>query len=158
MHPLLVPGEWFVEGRYHPAGKATQRVTGVTTVHAAEEYPETLRVQGEIRSAEDPGARPVHSSFHLDVVSSQTVRFRMDSLPLATVLVGEGHFDEDTMVIRYASPDRRIVGVETFVGPTSDDMRHAGVILADGSPVTSWIARLERVRGKGSRRPNSIKS
>lgn len=151
MHPLLVPGEWLVEGRYHPAGKSARQVAGVTTVLAAEEYPETLRVEGEIRGLGDPGSRPVYSKFHLDVVSSQTVRFRMDSQPLATVLVGEGLYDDHVMVIRYASPDRRILGVETFVGVGRDEIRHAGVMLADGAPVTSWLARLERVRSSGAR-------
>jgi hypothetical protein len=145
MHVLLVPGAWLLEGTYFPTGKPVQQLVGVTEVHSSEEFPETLRIEGEIREAANPTSRPVHSSFHLDVTSSSTVRFRMDSLPLGTVLVGQGFYDDFSLVLRYASPDRRIVGFESFVGCGPAEIRSTGVILADGSPVTSWLARLERL-------------
>lgn len=147
MHPLLVPGSWLVEGDYFPTGRAPNRVKGVTEVHSSEQFPETLRVEGEIRDADDPTARPVRSTFHVDVASANAVRFRMDSLPLATVLVGDGRFDAATLVLRYGSPDRRIIGVETFVATAPGEMRSSGLLLVDGSPATMWLARLERVRG-----------
>ncbi len=145
VHPLLVPGAWLVEGTYFPTGRGPNRVVGVTEVHAAEQFPETLRIEGELRDAEDPAARPVCSSFHVDVASSTALRFRMDSLPLATVLVGDGFFDQVSLVLRYASPDRRFVGCESYVACGSSEIRSTGVLLADGVPVTSWLARLERV-------------
>lgn len=147
MHPLLVPGSWLLEGRYYPSGRSPQRVLGVTEVRSAEEFPETLRIEGEVRDAENPTARPVRSAFHLDIAGATTVRFRMDSQPLATVLTGDGHFDEHVMVLRYASPDRRLQGVESYVRCSDNEMRATGVLLADGAPVTSWLARLERLRG-----------
>ena len=145
MHPLLVPGSWLLEGDYYPFGRPAQRLIGVTEVRPSESFPETLQVQGEVRDAGSPSARPVRSTYHLDVAGTTSVRFRMDSLPLGTVLTGEGYFDEHVLVVRYASPDRRIQGVESFVSAGSDEMRASGVLLADGAPVTCWIARLERV-------------
>jgi hypothetical protein len=147
MHPLLVPGSWLLEGQYYPSGRPSQRVLGVTEVRSDEEFPETLRVEGEVRDAENATARPVRSTFHLDVSGSTSVRFRMDSQPLATVLTGEGHFDEHVLVIRYSSPDRRLQGVESYVRCSDDEMRATGVLLAEGAAVTSWLARLERLRG-----------
>jgi hypothetical protein len=147
MHPLLVPGAWLLEGEYFPSGKPVEHVTGVTEVHASEQFPETLTVEGEVRDSEDPASRPVRSAHHLDVLARDRVRFRMDSLPLGTVLVGDGFFDDVTMLVRYASPDRRLIGVETYVATGRDEMRATGVLLADGTPVTSWVARLERVQG-----------
>jgi len=152
VHPLLVPGSWLLDGRYHPAGRDAQHVAGVTEVRPSDEFPETLRVDGEVRDVERPAARPVRSTYHLDLVGATAVRFRMDSLPLGTVLLGEGHFDDETLVLRYASPDRRILGVESFVSCGADRMRATGVLLADGAPVTAWLAALERVAGASPRR------
>lgn len=146
MHPLLVPGAWLVEGDYFPAGRPANRVKGVTEVHSSEQFPETLHIEGEIRDADDLASRPVRSTFHVDVASARSIRFRMDSLPLGTVLVGDGHYDAQTLVFRYASPDKRILGVETYVACGADEMRTSGVVIVDGSPVTSWLARLERLR------------
>jgi hypothetical protein len=145
VHPLLVPGAWLVDGNYFPTGRAANRVVGVTEVHASEQFPETLRVEGEVRDAGDPAARPVRSAFHLEVASSNALRFRMDSLPLGTVLIGDGFFDQVSLVLRYASPERHLVGCETYVACGPGEMRSTGVLLADGVPVTSWLARLERV-------------
>ena len=147
MHPLLVPGSWLLEGRYYPSGRPPQRVLGATEVRAAEDYPETLQVEGEVRDADNATARPVRSTYHLDVSGPATIRFRIDSLPLATVLTGEGFFDEHVLVFRYASPDRRLQGVESYVRCGEDEMRATGVLLAEGAPVTSWLVRLERLRG-----------
>lgn len=147
MHPLLVPGSWLVEGDYFPTGRAPNRVQGVTEVHSSEQFPETLRVEGEIRDADDPGSRPVRSTFHVDVATASSVRFRMDSLPLGTVLVGDGRFDATSLVLRYGSPDKRIIGVETYVATSPGEMRTSGLVLVDGAPATMWLARLERVRG-----------
>lgn len=145
VHPLLVPGSWLVEGSYFPTGRAANQVVGVTEVHSSEQFPETLRIEGEVRDAGDPSARPVRSTFHVDVATSHTLRFRMDSLPLGTVLVGDGFFDQHSLVIRYGSPDRRILGSETYVATGPNEMRSTGVLLVDGVAVTSWLARLERV-------------
>ncbi len=145
MHPFLHPGSWLLAGDYFPARKSAQHLTGVTETRTSEQFPETLRVEGEIRDAGNPGARPVRSAFHLDVVATDRVRFRMDSQPLGTVLVGGGHFDAVGMVVRYGSPDRRILGFESYVSVSADEIRYSGVLLADGAPLTSWLARLERV-------------
>lgn len=145
MHPLLVPGSWLVEGNYYPTGRPPNRVKGVTEVRSSEQFPETLQVEGEIRDADDPASRPVRSTYHVDVVTAASVRFRMDSLPLATVLVGDGRYDASTLVLRYGSPDKRILGVETYVSTSPVEMRTSGVLLVDGAPATMWLARLERV-------------
>ena len=147
MHPLLVPSSWLLEGDYYPSGRPPQRLIGVTEVRPSESFPETLQVQGEVRDAGSPSARPppVHSTYHLDVAGPASVRFRMDSLPLGTVLTGDGYFNDHVLVIRYASPDRRIQGVESFASAGPEEIRATGVLLADGAPVTCWIARLERV-------------
>jgi hypothetical protein len=146
VHPFLNPASWLLDGSYFPTGRSPHRVTGITEVRSAEQFPETLRVQGEVRDATDPAARPVRSSYHIDVTSSMTLKFRMDSLLLGTVLVGDGFFDATSLVLRYASPDKRIVGCESYVARSEDEVRSTGVILADGVAVTSWLARLERVR------------
>jgi len=122
-----------------------QRLVGVTEVRPSDSFPETLQIQGEVRDAGSPSARPVRSAYHLDVAGPERVRFRMDSLPLGTVLTGEGHYDDHALVVRYASPDRRIQGVESFVRCSEDELRATGVLLADGAPVTCWIAHLERL-------------
>jgi hypothetical protein len=145
MHPLLVPGAWLVEGDYFPTGRPANRVKGVTEVHSSEQFPETLRIEGEIRDADEPTARPVRSTFHVDVTTARSIRFRMDSLPLGTVLVGDGQFDAHILVFRYSSPDKRILGVETYVACGPNEMRTSGVVIVDGTPATSWLARLERV-------------
>jgi len=111
VHPFLVPGAWLLEGNYFPTGKTPQRVSGVTQTRASEAFPETIEVQGEIRDADDPTSKPVLSTFHLDVVGRQQVRFRMDSIPLGTVLLGRGFYDDAAMALQYASPDRRILGL-----------------------------------------------
>ncbi len=146
MHPFLIPGAWLVDGTYFPSGKPLQPVTGMIRVRPAEEFPETLRVEGEVRSATDPAARPVRSTYHLDLTGSGTLRFRMDSMPLGTVLFGEGVFDEAGMIVRYTSPERRIVGVETFTAGANGEVRTSGVLLADGVAATSWLARLAPMR------------
>jgi hypothetical protein len=145
VHPLLAPGSWLLEGDYYPTGRPAQRLIGITEVRPSESFPETLQVQGEVRDAGSPSARPVRSTYHIEVAGADSVRFRMDSLPLGTVLTGEGHFNDHVLVVRYASPDRRIQGVESFASGGPDEMRATGVLLADGAPVTCWIARLERV-------------
>ena len=146
MHPFLIPGAWLIDGTYFPSGKAVQPVTGLIRVRPAEEFPETLRVEGEVRSALDPAARPACSTYHLDLTGSGTLRFRMDSMPLGTVLFGEGVFDEAGMIVRYTSPERRIIGVETFTADGGGGLRTSGVLLADGVAATSWLARLSPVR------------
>lgn len=146
MHPLLVPGAWLVEGDYFPTGRPSNRVSGVTEVHSSEQFPETLRVEGEIRDADDAASKPVRSIFHVEVASPSSVKFRMDSLPLGTVLIGDGRFDKQTLVFRYHSPDRRIIGVETYVACSHHEMRSTGVVLVDGTPATVWLARLDQVR------------
>jgi hypothetical protein len=118
----------------------------VSEIHASDQFPETLEVVGEVRDADDPGSRPVSTSYHLDVISTSALRFRMDSLPLGTVLVGEGFFSENSLVLHYGSPDRRIIGCESFVAVGPDEMHTTGVLLADGVVVTRWLAHLERVR------------
>jgi len=153
VHPFLVPGAWLLEGEYFPAGKARQRVSGVTQTSASEAFPETIEVRGEIRDADDPASKPVLSTFHLDVVSRYEVRFRMDSIPLGTVLLGYGCFDDHALVLQYASPDRRIVGFESFSCGGEGVLRATGVLLADGARVTSWLARLEKVAARTGRTP-----
>lgn len=145
MHPFLVPGAWLLEGQYFPTGKPPQRVSGVTQSRASEEFPETLEVQGEIRDADDASSKPVLSTFHLDVVGRHQVRFRMDSIPLGTVLLGRGCFDDAVLVLHYASPDRRILGFESYTGCSEGVLRTSGVLLADGALVTSWLAKLDRI-------------
>ncbi len=145
MHPFLVPGAWLLEGDYFPAGKARQRVSGVTQTSASDAFPETIEVRGEIRDAEDPASKPVLSTFHLDVVSRRELRFRMDSIPLGTVLLGHGCFDDYALVLQYTSPDRRIVGFESYTQASDGRLRATGVLMADGARVTSWLALLEKV-------------
>lgn len=145
MHPFLIPGAWLVDGTYFPAGKAAQHVTGIIRVRPAEEFPETLSVEGEVRPVGDSAAHQVRSVYHLDVTGTSSLRFRMDSMPLGTVLFGEGVFDESGMILRYTSPERRIVGVETFTAASDGEVRTSGVLLADGVAATSWLACLKHV-------------
>jgi len=146
LHPFLVPGSWLLTGDYYPAQGAAQKVFGSTEVAAHEQFPETLRVVGEVRDAEDPGSRPVATEFTLDLVAPGQLRFHMDSIPLGTVLLGNGFWTPQLLVFHYSSPDRRIVGTETYAVQASGVLLSSGVMFVDRVPVTTWLARLEQVR------------
>lgn len=146
LHPLLVPGSWLLAGDYYPAHGAKQKVLGSTEVRSHEQFPETLRVVGEVRDADDPGSRPVATEFTLDLVGPQLLRFHMDSIPLGTVLVGSGVWTPELLMLHYGSPDRRILGTETYAVGGRGVLLTSGVMFVDGVAVTSWLARLEQVR------------
>lgn len=145
LHPLLIPGSWLLSGNYFPAQGSRQRVTGSTEVTPHEQFPETLRVRGVVRDADDPVARPVTTEFTLDLVAPGEVRFHMDSIPLGTVLVGGGVWSAVLLTIHYTSPDRRILGAETYAAESHEAVWTSGLLFADGALVTLWHARLERV-------------
>lgn len=146
LHPFLIPGSWLVRGQYFPAHGAVQNVLGTTEVRAHEEFPETLRVTGEIREADDPLSRPVATEFALDLAAPFTLRFHMNSIPLGTVLLGSGVWNQELLQFHYASPDRRILGVESYAVAGQEALLTSGVMFADGVALTWWLARLERVR------------
>lgn len=146
LHPLLVPGSWLLQGEYFPAQGPSQKVLGTTEVQAHEEFPETLRVVGEVRDAEDSSSRPVATEFTLDLVAPGAVRFHMNSIPLGTVLLGAGAWNHELLQFHYSSPDKRILGVESYAVSRPDVLLTSGVMFADGVAVTWWLARLERVR------------
>lgn len=146
LHPLLVPGSWLLHGEYFPAQGPSQKLLGTTEVKAHEEFPETLRVVGEVRDAEDSSSRPVATEFTLDLVAPGILRFHMNSIPLGTVLLGSGVWHRDLLQFHYASPDKRILGVESYAVSGPDVLLTSGVMFADGVAVTWWLARLERVR------------
>lgn len=146
LHPFLVPGSWLLQGEYFPAQGPSQRVLGTTEVKAHEEFPETLRVVGEVRDAGDSSSRPVATEFTLDLVAPGAVRFHMNSIPLGTVLLGAGAWNRELLQFHYSSPDKRILGVESYAVSGPDVLLTSGVMFADGVAVTWWLARLERVR------------
>ncbi|MCX7896099.1 MAG: hypothetical protein N2447_09150 [Thermoanaerobaculum sp.] len=146
LHPLLIPSSWLVRGQYFPAQGSPQKVLGTTEIRADEEFPETLRVLGEVRDAEDPNSRPVATEFVLDLVAPGSVRFHMNSIPLGTVLVGSGSWNSEQLEFHYSSPDRRILGVESYAAVGPELLLTAGVMFADAVPVTWWLARMEKVR------------
>lgn len=146
LHPFLIPGSWLLRGRYFPAQGTPQNVLGTTEVQADEEFPETLRVRGEVRDADDPLSRPVATEFALALTAPSTLRFHMNSIPLGTVLMGTGVWNPEVLQFHYGSPDRRILGVETYSVWGEEALLVSGVMFADGVAVTRWLARLERVR------------
>lgn len=146
LHPFLLPACWLLEGEYFPAQGKPQRVLGSTEVRANEQFPETLQVVGEVRDADDPSSRPVATEFTLDLVAQRRVRFHMNSIPLATVLLGEGVWWEKALLLHYASPDRRIVGSENYAAMSQEELITGGLLFVDGVAVTRWLARLQRVR------------
>lgn len=146
LHPFLVPGSWLLQGEYFPSQGPSQKVLGTTEVRAHEEFPETLRVVGEVRDAEDSSSRPVATEFTLDLVAPGTLRFHMNSIPLGTVLLGAGAWKPELLQFHYGSPDKRILGVEGYAVSGPDVLLTSGVMFADGVAVTWWLARLERVR------------
>ncbi len=146
LHPFLLPASWLLEGEYFPAQGKPQRVLGTTEVRADEQFPETLQVVGEVRDADDLSSRPVATEFTVDLVSPRRVRFHMNSIPLATVLLGEGVWRAEVLLIHYASPDRRIVGSESYAAVSEEALVTSGLLFVDGVAVTRWLARLQRLR------------
>ncbi|MGC8917596.1 MAG: hypothetical protein ACP5NF_11535 [Thermoanaerobaculum sp.] len=145
LHPFLIPGSWLLSGNYFPAEASPQRVAGSTEVTPHDQFPETLCVRGEVRGMDDPLARPVATEFTLDLVAPGRIRFHMNSIPLGTVLVGGGVWSSVLLTIHYASPDKRILGAETYAAESQDVVWTSGLLAADGALVTLWHARLERV-------------
>ncbi|MGQ9752272.1 MAG: hypothetical protein ACUVRE_06505 [Thermoanaerobaculaceae bacterium] len=145
MHPFLIPASWLLYGDYFPTEGKKQKVKGTTIVTAHEQFPESLRVTGEVRDAEDAHSRPVTTEYVLDLVAPGRVRFHMDSIALGTVLVGQGVWTRELLLFHYASPDKRIFGNETVAASGEDLMHTSGILLVDGVPVTYWLAHLQRV-------------
>ena len=152
MHPYLVPGEWLVTGRFLDPAGGESVVAGATVVRAADEFPEILEVTVELRElGEGSHASSESSSYRLEIAAAQRVRFRMDSIALGTLLAGVGTFTERTLVLTYASPDRRFVGFEAFTALSPEEVVTAGSFVADGAVVRTWEVTLERVPpGEGS--------
>jgi hypothetical protein len=134
-----------LEGEYFPAQGGQQKVSGSTEVVAHEQFPETLRVVGEVRDAGDPLSRPVATEFALDLAAPKHLRFHMDSIPLGTVLLGEGVWNPQVLLLTYGSPDRRILGSETYVAAGETSLFTSGILAVDGVVVTRWLAKLQRL-------------
>lgn len=145
VHTFLIPGSWLLSGDYFPTLGKKQKVTGSTFVTAHEQFPESLRVTGEVRNAEDASSPPVTTEYVLELVAPGRVRFHMDSIALGTVLVGQGVWNREMLLLHYASPDRRILGNETFAASGEHLVHTSGILLVDGVPVTYWLAHLQRV-------------
>jgi hypothetical protein len=146
MHPYLHPGEWLVSGRFLDPNGGESLSTGAAMVTASEQFPEILRVAVELRWADDGARSPAQSSsYHLELVGASQVRFRMDSIALAAVMVGIGTFTDRSLTLSYQSPDRRFVGFESFVVVAPGELLACGTFLADGVVVKTWEVHLERV-------------
>lgn len=146
IHPFLIPGSWLLDGDYFPTAGKRQKVSGSTVVSAHEQFPESLRVTGEVRDTEDPSSRPVTTEYVLDLIAPGRLRFHMDSIALGTALVGDGVWTRELLLFHYASPDRRILGNETFAASGEGlVVQTSGILLVDGVPVTYWLALLQRV-------------
>lgn len=146
MHSFLLPGEWLVTGRFFDPDGGETLTAGAAVVASSEQFPEILKVGVELRGIGD-GSRPdtQTSSYHLELAGTSQVRFRMDSLALATVLLGSGTFTDRSLILTYLSPTRRYVGFETFVAVAPGELLACGSFLADGVVVKTWEVHLERV-------------
>lgn len=145
MHPFLIPASWLLSGDYFPSEGKRRRVSGSTIVTAHEQFHESLRVTGDVRDAEDPSSRPVTTEYVLELFAPGRVRFHMDSIALGTVLVGQGVWTQELLLFHYFSPDKRILGNETFSVVRKDLLHTSGILSVDGVPVTYWLAVLQRV-------------
>lgn len=150
MHPYLVPGEWLVTGRFFDPDGSETVTAGAAILRSSGEFPEILEVSVELRELGE-GSYPHAelSNYHLEIVGSGQVRFRMDSIALGTILAGGGSFTQRSLTLAYLSPDRRFVGFEAFTAINRDEVITCGSFLADGAIVKTWEVQLERVPGPG---------
>ncbi len=146
MHPFLRPGEWLVTGRFLDPDGSETRTAGAAVVTASEQFPEILQASVEMRPTGGAGRGQAEcSSYHLELVGATQVRYRMDSMALATVLVGGGSCTERSLILTYGSTERRVVGFESFVALTPDELLACGSFVAEGVVVKTWEVHLERV-------------
>lgn len=146
MHPFLLPGEWLVKGRFFDPDGGETVTTGAAVIKTTEQFPEILQVAVELREigGRTP-SQPQSTFYHLEIVGTSRVKFRMDSIALGTILVGEGSFTSQSLILSYLSPDRRYVGFESFTVQSSSDVLACGSFIADGAPVKTWEVGLESV-------------
>lgn len=150
MHPFLMPGEWLVTGRFLDPDGSELLTAGAAVVRTTEQFPEILQVSVELREIGDASySQPQNTYYHLEIVGASKVSFRMDSIALGTILVGEGSYTRRSLILSYLSPDRRYVGFESFTVMSEREVLACGSFVADGTPVKTWEVVLESVPDEG---------
>jgi len=146
MHAFLLPGEWLVTGYFFDPEGGETTATGTAVVRADGEFPEVLDVTVELREVGHASyTAPQTTSYHLEIVGDRRVRFRMDSISLSAMLVGEGTFSHRALVLGYGSHDRRYAGFESFVQEKDGSIVACGCFSADGVTVKTWEVTMEPV-------------
>jgi hypothetical protein len=140
----LVTGYFF-----DPEGGETT-ATGTAVVQADGEFPEVLDVTVELREVGEASySAPQATNYRLEIVGDRRVRFRMDSISLSTMLIGEGTFTNRALVLGYRSHDRRYAGFESFVYSDDNTIMACGCFAADGVTVKTWEVLMEPVAQSG---------
>jgi len=149
IHPFLLPAEWLVTGRFLDPDGSEVLTAGAAVVRTTDQFPEILQVSVELREVGDSSySQPQNTYYHLEIAGAARVSFRMDSIALGTILVGEGSYTRRSLILSYLSPDRRYVGFESFTVVGERELLACGSFVADGTPVKTWEVVLERVPGE----------
>lgn len=147
MHPFLFPGEWLVNGIFFdPVIAGQNEATGIATVRAEAQFPEILQVTVELQEVGEISYAPAQTtSYHLEIFGERRVKFRMDSISLGTVLIGEGAYTSRSLTLGYRSPEGRYTGFESFVRLQPGRLIACGSFMADQVSVKTWEVLMERV-------------
>jgi len=150
MHPFLFPGEWLVSGIFFDPVAGESEATGIATVRAEPQFPEILQVTIELQEVGEISYSPAQTtSYHLEIFGDRRIKFRMDSISLGTVLMGEGAYTARTLTLGYRSPEGRYTGFESFVELEPGKVIACGGFMADQVSVKTWEVLLERVGKDG---------
>lgn len=151
MHAFLLPGEWLVTGYFFDPEGGETTATGTAVVRTDGEFPEVLDVTVELREVGHASySQPQATTYRLEIVGDRRVKFRMDSISLSTILVGEGTFSNRAMVLGYRSHDHRYAGFESFVIQENGKLMACGCFAADGVTVKTWEVAMEPVELNGA--------
>ena len=146
MHPFLLQSDWLVTGRFFDLDGGETVTAGTTVIQTSDSFPELLEVSVELRELGEHSYRPTQaSSYHLEIVGTTQVRFRMDSIALGTVLTGEGVFTDRSLTMAYRSPDRAFAGFEVYTVVSTEQLLACGSFVADGTLVKTWEVVLDKV-------------
>jgi len=146
MHPFLLPGEWLATGRFVDPNGGETLTAGAIVITASPEFPELFEAAVELRELGDSSySQPQSSFYHMEIVGTNQIRFRMDSVALGTTLVGGGSFSSRCLILTYLAPDGRYTGFESFTAVGEGELVACGSFVADGTIVKTWEVQLERV-------------
>ncbi len=146
MHPFLFPGEWLVSGIFFDPVAGESEAGGIATLRAEAQFPEILQVTVELQELGEISYSPAQTtSYHLEIVGDRRIKFRMDSISLGTVLLGDGAYTPRSLTLGYRSPEGRYTGFESFVELEPGRIIACGGFMAEQVSVKTWEVMMERV-------------